>query len=97
MNAVKAGTPTQVAHPWRAVARTVVAWVVGAAALAPLIYEAIVQADAASATGWAAVALGVAGAVTRVAALPQVEAFLQRFLPWLATGVHVEGTADEVR
>lgn len=92
---ITAGTPTQVAHPWRAVLRTILAWIVGAAAMAPFIYEAITQADVGSATGAAAGALAIAGAITRVAALPQVNSFIERFLPWLATGVHTEeGGAD---
>ena len=33
---------------------------------------------------WLAVPLGVAAAVAKVMALPQVEAFLRRFLPFLA-------------
>ena len=75
---------TQGVHPWRATARTVFALVLALAAMAPLIYEAIAQADAEGATGAAAGALAIAGAITRVLALPAVEAFLARFVPWLA-------------
>ncbi|UTT40267.1 hypothetical protein NMP99_02855 [Glutamicibacter mishrai] len=39
-----------------------------------------------AATGAAALALGIAAAITRIMALPGVEAFFQRFLPWLAAG-----------
>lgn len=79
-------TTTQSAHPWKAVLRTAFAAIVALAALASPIYEAIAQADAASATGWAAAALGIAGAITRVLALPAVESFLRTFLPFLAAG-----------
>lgn len=77
-------TTTQGAHPWRAVVRTAFALAVALAAMAPLLYEAIAQADAESATGAAAAALGIAGAITRVLALPAVEAFLARFFPLLS-------------
>lgn len=71
-------TPTQTVHPWRATLRTTLEWVIGAAAMAPLIYQAITESDPAAATGWAAVALGITAAVTRVAALPAVNALLSR-------------------
>lgn len=76
---------TQHAHPVRATVRTLFAMIVGAAAMAPLIYHAITQGDPDSATGWAAAALAIAGGITRVMALPAVDRFLARFAPWLAT------------
>lgn len=75
---------TQGVHPWRATVRTVFALVVALAAMAPLIYGAVAQADAEGATGAAAGALAIAGAITRVLALPAVDAFLARFVPWLS-------------
>lgn len=75
---------TQVERPWRTVARTVVQGVAGLAAAAPVIYQAAVQESPEIATGGAAVALAVSGAITRVMALPQVEDLLRRFAPWLA-------------
>ena len=84
--------PTQVAHPWRAVLRTFVAAVVGVVitwlaglgidleALAPAITDSIT--------------LGlftlVTGVVTGVLAHPTVNTWVERYLPWLATGVHTE-------
>lgn len=68
----------------RRTARTVFAAVVGLAAMLPLIYGAAAQHDPGEATGWAALVLAIAGAVTRVMALPAVEAFLQQFVPFLA-------------
>ncbi|MFT4471689.1 hypothetical protein ACMX2H_17450 [Arthrobacter sulfonylureivorans] len=69
--------PTQSSNPWRATLRTVIQWIVGLAAMAPVIYSAIMQADPAQATGAAAIALGITAAITRVMALPQVNAVLE--------------------
>lgn len=93
------GTPTQVAHPWRAVLRTlvaagvgvVVAWVartlgVDLADLTPEIVDSI--------TGFVwAIATGV---VQWLLTRPAVESWLRRYAPGLATGVHREAprTAD---
>lgn len=79
-----APAPTQVKHPWRATVRTLFAAVVSAAAMAPLIYSAATDHDPAQATGWAALALTIASGITRVLAVPAVNTFLQRFLPFLA-------------
>jgi hypothetical protein len=75
---------TQSKHPWRAVARTVFAAVVSLAAMAPLVYQAATQHDPAQAGGWSAVALAISAGITRVLAVPAVNVFLQRFLPFLA-------------
>lgn len=91
-NQIQPGQPTQVAHPWRAVLRTFVAAVVGSVvtwlagvgidleALAPAITESVT--------------LGlftlVTGVVTGVLAHPAVNTFVERYLPFLATGVHTE-------
>lgn len=72
--------PTQVKHPWRASARTVVQGIVAFAALLPLI----LSASGVPVVGWVAAVVAVAGAITRVMALPQVEDFLERYLPFLA-------------
>jgi ABC-type uncharacterized transport system permease subunit len=73
--------PTQLRRPWRATARTVFAAVVGFAALLPLL----VQASGVDQTLPAvAGAVAVAGAITRIMAIPQVETFLRTFLPFLA-------------
>lgn len=77
-------TTTQGEHPWRAVIRTVFALVIALAAMAEPLYSTITQQDPVSATGPALAALAIAGAITRVMAMPMVEQFLQRFLPWLA-------------
>lgn len=75
---------TQRRFPWRATLRTAVAAGTALAAGAPLIYQAATNQDPAAATGAAGVALAVAAGVTRVMALPVVDTFIHRFLPFLA-------------
>lgn len=74
-------SPTQVARPWRATVRTTFAVIVALAAMLPLLVDAAGIDE--TLPGVAGV-LAIAGAITRVLALPAVEAFLARFLPWLA-------------
>ncbi|MGJ3403279.1 hypothetical protein [Glutamicibacter sp. Je.9.36] len=81
-----AAVTTQSQHPWRATVRTILAVIVALSAMAPSIYSAATQGSPEAATGAAALALGIAAAVTRVMALPVVEEFFQRFVPWLAAG-----------
>ncbi len=71
--------PTQVTYPWRATARTVFQAFVGLCALLPLI----VGTDVPKA-GAVAVALSVSATVTRIMAIPEVNMWLERFLPWLS-------------
>ena len=73
--------PTQVRNPRRALIRTIFAAAVSLAAIAPFIVNAL----GVTATGgvWAAV-LAVAGAITRVMALPGVNAWIESYVPWLA-------------
>jgi len=77
----------------RRVIRTVFAGIVGVAAMLPLIYSAAADGSPEAATGWAAVLLTIAGAITRVMAVPAVEVWLQRFVPFLAANPDTEGTA----
>lgn len=76
---------TQVARPWRTTLRSTFQGLVAFAAVAPGIYSAATTHDAGLATGWAATGLGVAAAVTRIMAMPQVDDFLKKFIPFLAT------------
>lgn len=85
-----AAVTTQSQHPWRATVRTILAVIVALAAMAPAIYTAATQGSPEAATGAAALALGIAAAITRIMALPGVESFLQRFLPWLAAGTKTD-------
>lgn len=73
---------TQSAYPWRAVARTVVAFLI-----AILPYVAAALADASTATQSTALiaGAGVAGAVTKALANPAVDAILKKYIPALAT------------
>ncbi|MGC5664916.1 hypothetical protein ACN261_32065 [Micromonospora sp. WMMD723] len=73
--------PTQTRHPWRATARTVVAGAVGALSLLPEV-ALTAGVDTVPAV---AQAVAVAGAVTRVLALPAVDAWMRQYVPWLAT------------
>jgi hypothetical protein len=73
-------TPTQVQHPWRATVRTVFALVVALASLLPYVFaEANVPTE-----GVVAQVLLVASGVTRVMAMPAVQALVAEYLPWLS-------------
>lgn len=72
--------PTQTQHPWRATARTVFAAVVALATLLPWLLAGA-HLDS---TALGAQAIVVAGAVTRLLALPAVNGFLTEYVPWLA-------------
>lgn len=79
-------TPTQVHRPWRATVRTMVQAAISLAIIADPIYEAITKQDPAAATGYAAAALAIAGGITRLMAMPQIEEILRSTpgLRWLA-------------
>ncbi len=72
---------TQTAYPWRATARTVFQAVIALLAAAPVL---LATAGVDGSVGAAATFLAVSGAVTRLMALPAVDDFLTRFVPWLA-------------
>ncbi|WP_196812185.1 hypothetical protein [Nocardia sp. CNY236] len=77
-------TPTQVRFPWRAATRTMFQLGIGAAAAMPQL----VESSGLSTTAWGVgTALAVSATVTRVMAIPGVDAMIDRWLPWLsATG-----------
>lgn len=75
-------TPTQVKRPWRATARTAFQALVALCVMFPILVQTAGLDPAAF--PWLAIPLAVAAAVAKVMALPQVEAFLRRFLPFLA-------------
>ena len=81
---------TQSAHPWRATLRTIFAALIALAAMAAPVYTAATNQAPEAATGWAALGLAICGAVTRILALPQVDEWLHRFAPWLATGADLD-------
>ena len=73
-------TPTQTAHPWRATVRTIVAAIVGLLPLLPII---VAETGLAS-VAWVAGAVAVTGTVTRVLAIPAVNAWVTEYVPGLA-------------
>ncbi|WP_228787004.1 hypothetical protein [Nocardia terpenica] len=72
--------PSQVAHPWQATARTVFAVVVALVSLIPVL----AVAGGIDTVPAVAQVIAVCGAVTRVLAMPAVNDFIVRFLPFLA-------------
>lgn len=72
--------PTQVKHPTRATFRSIVQGLIALAAVLPLIFATAGVPP----VGIAAILIGVAGAITRVMAIPAVETFLENYLPFLA-------------
>ena len=74
---------TQASFPWAAVRRTIVAVLGFIVVLAPLAPD-IVKAAGIGTIPWVIGALGVTAAITRVLALPGVEAWLREHLPSLA-------------
>ena len=89
-----AAAPTQVRRPWRATARTAFQGLVGAASMAAPVYVAATHHDAGAATGWAATGLAISAGVTRVIALPGVNDWLVRFLPFLAAEPEASRSAE---
>ena len=73
-------TPTQSRYPWRATVRTILAAAVALLSLLPTI-AAVGHLEAAPGVGQV---LAVAALVTRVLAIPGVDEWLRRWLPWLA-------------
>lgn len=72
---------TQEEYPWRATVRTVFQAVVGFASMWALIVVALGLNET---TAWVAASLAVTGGITRLMAIPEVNAWLTRFVPWLA-------------
>lgn len=72
--------PTQTKHPWRATVRTVVAGIVAAIPLLPFLVDYL----GIGAVPWVAATLVVLGTVTRVLAVPAVNAWLTEYVPFLA-------------
>ena len=72
--------PTQTRHPWRATARTVFAATV---ALLPLVPELLAGAHL-DATAFGVQTLAITATVTRVLAIPGVNAWITEYVPWLA-------------
>lgn len=80
-------TPTQVKRPWRTTFRTVVQGIISLATLLPYVLSDLKL----NSEGKAAQVLAVLAIVSRAMANPRVEAFLQKYLPWLAATVKNPG------
>lgn len=74
--------PTQVRKPWRATARTVFQAALAIATLVPFVAAGVYDTDNAPVIVTQVVV--AAGTFSRVMALPQVNDFLARFLPFLS-------------
>lgn len=74
------------AHPWRRTVRTIIAGLPGAILVVPIIINTldIDQDKYPKMYAFAAGALALTAVLTRILAIPQVEAFLQKFMKWLA-------------
>lgn len=81
-HALPENAATQSRYPWRATARTVVAFLI---AILPYVAVALSDGSQQAQTGAAAVALPIVAAVTRFLAIPGVDEVLRKFLPILAT------------
>ena len=85
---------TQSEYPWHAVVRTVFQAVVGFAAMWALMVEAMGLDET---LPWVAASLAVTGAITRVMAIPSVNQWLARFVPFLAaSGSASKQVSDDV-
>ena len=76
MGAHEAETTSQTKYPWRATARTALAFITGAALSAPVLYTAVTNESPEAATGAGLMALTISAAVTRVMAVPFVNEWL---------------------
>lgn len=69
---------TQTTYPLRATLRTLVQGAIALCAAGPLIWQAATESSPEAATGAIGVGLGIMAAVTRIMAIPQVNAALGR-------------------
>ncbi|MDQ5862613.1 MAG: hypothetical protein M3536_10175 [Actinomycetota bacterium] len=69
---------SQTRHPWRATARTALAFITGAALAAPVLYTAVTNESPEAATGAGLLALSISAGITRVMAVPFVNEWLTR-------------------
>ncbi len=74
-------TPTQVQYPWRSTLRTVFQVALALAAMWAVIIEA---AGVDETNAIVAATIVFAAGANRIMALPAVNTFISRFLPWLA-------------
>lgn len=72
--------PSQVRRPWRTTVRTVLAATAG---LVPLLPDIARELDVDTVPAVASV-LAIIAAMTRIFAIPEVDAWMDRWVPWLA-------------
>lgn len=83
--------PTQVAYPHRATIRTTIS---AAIALIPVVYV-VTDEFGWSEIPWVASILAACAAITRVLSIPEVELWLQAYVPWLAASEYQPKHAKE--
>lgn len=76
--------PSQVRRPWRTTVRTVIAAGVG---LMPLLPDIARELDVATIPVVAST-LTIVAALTRIFAIPEVDAWMDRYFPWLSADPH---------
>lgn len=86
-------TPTQTRRPLATTLRTLAQLGIGLAASWAVIVQALGLDDKAA---WVAGSLAVAAAVTRLMAVPQVEALLAKVAPWLSAAGRDDPEAGHV-
>lgn len=90
-NQTETTNATQIQHPWRATIRTLFAGIIAFAAM----YPAIITAAGLPETAWVSASIALSAGITRVMALPAVNAFIAQFLPWLAPEKPAANTSGE--
>lgn len=78
--------PSQVRRPWRTTVRTVIAAAVG---LVPLLPDIARELDVATVPVVAST-LTIVAALTRIFAIPEVDAWMDRYFPWLSADPYQE-------
>lgn len=82
---------SQQEYPWRETTRTISATIIAGSLLGPPIFTAVTIGNPGGAAGSTAIALGIYGAFTRIMSIPGVNAFVKRFIPWLAAATKPTG------
>ena len=86
----EAPAPSQVRRPWRTTARTVIGAAFG---LLPLLPDIARAAEVDTVPAVVSI-LAITAAITRIAAIPEVDAWLDRYLPWISADPEESGNND---
>lgn len=73
-------SPTQVEHSWKATIRTAFQVILALAVIAPLVVPAV---GLSTTVGVGAIVVAASAAIAKVMAIPGVNDFVDRFVPWL--------------